>query len=336
MAGFAGPDLAAAVSNAGGLGIVGAHGLSPEELVAAIRRTRELTARPFGVNLLFGADIRKPPDLDAIASETVDAVNKVLNPIRQVVGLDADFDAPAPPRPRVDENLEVAIGARIPVLSFGLGNPGPDIVERCHAAGVMVIAMATTVNDAQSIEAAGVDAVVAQGREAGGHRSHFTKPSDAAYGFTETAELVTACVDALRTPVIAAGGINDSTSIRRALDLGAQGVLLGTRFLATQESLAVASYKQALVVARGGETTISDAASGRYARLIRNTFLDAYPSQAPKLPYGWHGSAAAPIFERARELDDSRYMPLWAGESVDGIDDVPTVADLMRRLIGES
>jgi len=336
MSYFAGPELAIAVSKAGGLGLVGGYSYSIEELTQGIDQIRSETDRPFGVNLLFGGDIRKPCGPGQIAVDTLNAVNAALNPIRSEIDLPPSSDLPTPPSGDTDAKLDALLERKVPVISFGLGDPGAEVVAKCHAAGSFVIAMVSSVEDGLAVAKSGAGAIVAQGSEAGGHRSHFVTPERADDGLTGTMALVPALVDAVRVPVIAAGGISDGKGIAAALTLGAQAALLGTRFLATAESRAVAAYKQALLSASSRDTTVSKAASGRYARLIRNRFLDAYPGSAPTLPYGWHGSAVAPIFDAARSREDAQYMALWAGQSVDGIHDLPPAAELMKRLVAET
>jgi len=157
-----------------------------------------------------------------------------------------------------------------------------------------VIAMVTTATDAQAVEAAGVNAVVAQGADAGGHRAHFVKPASPESGAIGTLALIPQVVDAVRIPGIGAGGIADGRGLVAALALGARGVLMGTRFLATRESMAFATFKKALLEESGDATIVTDVFTGRYARVLRNTFAENNArSGAPVLPFPWHYLAAA-------------------------------------------
>lgn len=332
MGGVAGPELAAAVSNAGGLGILAGHGIEPGELEEGLATLRNLTDRPFGVNLILSADLIDPVDPSL---EVAERVNSRLNPLRKEVGLDAKSGLPSDPSRNVLEKLEILIAARIPVLSIGLGNPGGELVGRCHQKGIKVIAMVATLEDALAVEAAGVDAIVAQGSEAGGHRSHFAKPGDPGFGLVSSMVLIPEIARSVSIPVIAAGGITDGRGLVATLALGAQGVMLGTRFLATQESMANPAYKRAVLDATGSETTITDAASGRYARVIRNRFT-AETLGMPTMPFGWQGSAVAELFERARELEDSEHMALWAGQSCGLVDDLPSAGDVVEKIMDEA
>jgi len=334
MGGIAGPALVAAVSNAGGLGIVAGHGATPAELREAVAETRRLTSRPFGVNLLMPDDLVRPEPSESVQES--DRVQGVLNPMRGAVGVEPKRGLPPAPAADIHEKVEVILEAGVPVFSVGLGNPGAELVARCHARGMRVVAMATQVEDARALAAAGVDAVVAQGGEAGGHQSQFTKARPGA-GQVGTMVLVPEIVDALEVPVIAAGGIVDGRGLVAALALGAQGVLMGTRFLATRESSAVPVYKDAVLAAGSGDTTITDAASGRYARVIRNAFTEEYAqSEAPVLPYAWHTRATADLFQGARDSGDPRYMGLWAGQASGRIQDLPSATEVVARLRAEA
>jgi nitronate monooxygenase len=185
----------------------------------------------------------------------------------------------------LSEAIEVIVEERVPVWSIGLGNPDAAVVERCHRAGILVMAMVCTVDDARAVAASGVDVIVAQGIEAGGHRSTWRKPATAGAASVSTMALVPGIVDAVRQPVVAAGGIVDGRGLAAALTLGAAGVLLGTRFVATKESAAPPRFKQALLAAGSDDTTITDAFSGLYARALRNRFTDEYAASAgPSAP----------------------------------------------------
>ena len=200
-----------------------------------------------------------------------------------------------------------------------------------------MIAMVTTVADAKTVEAAGVDAVVAQGAEAGGHRAHFEKPSSPERGAVGTLALVPQLVDSLRVPVIAAGGIADGRGLVAALALGATGVLLGTRFLATRESMAFAAFKKAVLEDSGEDTSVTDAFTGRYARVLRTAFVEHYArAGAPVLPFPWQYLVAADIYREAVARDHRDYFPLVAGQSVGLINNLPTAVEVVESVIREA
>jgi nitronate monooxygenase len=315
MGGVAGPQLAAAVSGAGGLGIVGSTLTSPEEVRKAIREVRALTDRPFGVNLLLHSDLSPPADVSRIPESVVRAVQSVLNRFRERLGLPASSAPPAPLPDFVPGAIEVILEERVPVFSIGLGNPSPELVKRFHARGAKVIAMVATVEDARTIAASGVDALVVQGHEAGGHRSTWVKRPSPQHADVGTMALVPQVVRAVRTPVIAAGGIANGSGVVAALALGATGALLGTRFVATRESQAADVYKSALVDRDSDSTVVTDAFTGLYARVLRNTFTEEYAaSGAPVLTAAYVQSGwARDIFNAARARKDREYLPMFSG-----------------------
>jgi len=338
MGGVAGPRLAAAVSTAGGLGILGSTMTSPEDVRKVIREVRALTDRPFGVNLLLHSDVSPPADVSRIPESVVRAVQSVLNRFRERLGLPASSAPPAPLPDFAPGAIEVILEERVPVFSIGLGNPSPELVKRFHARGAKVIAMVATVEDARTVAASGVDALVVQGHEAGGHRSTWVKRPSPQHADVGTMALVPQVVRAVRTPVIAAGGIANGSGVVAALALGATGALLGTRFVATRESQAADVYKSALVDRDSDSTVVTDAFTGLYARVLRNTFTEEYAaSGAPVLTAAYVQSGwARDIFDAARARKDREYLPLWAGQSVGMVRDLPAAADVVRTVVEEA
>ena len=334
---IAGPDLVGEVSGAGALGIVAGFMLSADQLRAAIRDVRSRTNRPFGVNLWLSSDLRMAAAAAAPSDESIQAVQAALNPIRATLGLPSVTARPPLPPDLVPSALQVVLDEQVPVLSIAVGSPDQELVAECHRRGIKVIAMVTTVADALTVEAAGVDAVVAQGAEAGGHRAHFEKPPSPERGVVGTLALVPQLVDVLHVPVIAAGGIADGRGLVAALALGATGALLGTRFVATRESLAFAAFKKALLEESGDDTSVTDAFTGRYARVLRTTFVERYGrSGAPVLPFPWQYLVAADIYREAVAGDHRDYFPLVAGQSVGLINNLPTAAEVVDSIIQEA
>jgi len=333
----AGPELAAEVSNAGGLGILAGLLAKGEDLRTQIRRVRELTDRPFGVNLWLHSELRPPIDPAALPQERVAAVQETLNVFRRRLGVAESTARPAPTPDTVDEAFEMILEERVPVWSTGLGEPDAKRIARCHERGIRVIVMVATVEDARRVANAGVDAVVAQGAEAGGHRSFGVKPASREEASVGTMVLVPEIVDAVGVPVIAAGGIADGRGIAAALALGASGVMLGTRFVATKESQAAAFWKGAIVEARGDQTTITDAFTGLYARAIPNAFATGYEaSGAPVLPSLLQSSAAQDVYAASAAQGNRDYFPLLAGQSSALIHDLPGAAEVVRALVAET
>jgi nitronate monooxygenase len=258
MAGCSTVRLAAAASAAGALGSVAGAMLGPDELRAAIREVRALTDAPFAVNLFAPLP---PPSADRVPEWS------------RLTGV----EAPAPPPlPRFADQLAVVIEERVPVFSFTFGVPELSGVESVR------IGTATTVAEAVRLERAGVDMVVAQGYEAGGHRATFAAAVDRS--LVGTLALVPQVVDAVSVPVIASGGIMDGRGIAAALALGAQGVQLGTAFLRCDEAGTSPAHRQAL----SQDTIVTRVLTGRHARAVRTPLVDRLEAAALEPPdYPW-------------------------------------------------
>lgn len=298
------PELAAAVSNAGGLGSLGAAYSQPSAIRDMIRATRALTPRPFGVNLFIPSG--ESPDSAKVAQAWT-----ALAPWRDRYGV-ADA-LPSLALPDFDAQLAVVTEEKPPVFSFAFGTlPGPRIAA-LKAAGIVVVGTATTVPEAERLEADGVDAIVAQGAEAGAHRGTFLGAFDDS--LVGLMALVPAMVDRVRVPVIAAGGIMDGRGVAAALMLGATAVQLGTAFLVAAESGASTAWKQSVLAQTADATRITRAFSGRAARGISNRFMAEIGSRQDELPgfpalnYLTRGIRAA-----AAKAGDAEALSLWAGQ----------------------
>ncbi|WP_067934287.1 NAD(P)H-dependent flavin oxidoreductase [Alicyclobacillus kakegawensis] len=310
QAGMAGglttPELVAAVSNAGGLGTIGGGYLQPEQLRQQIRRVRELTEKPFAVNLFVQPPVQAPDQT------VVTWMNDYLNQMRRELGLP---EQPKATVADVDFEQQAAIVAeeRVPVFSFTFGIPRPDVLRRIQEHSVC-IGTATSVDEAVALQQAGVDALVAQGSEAGGHRGTFLGPEERA--LTGTIALIPQVVDRVQIPVIAAGGIVDGRGLVAALSLGASAVQMGTAFLASPESGAHPLYKQRLIEAEADNTELTRAYSGRLARGIRTEYMRKmaqFTGEIPPYPIQHH--LTRDIREAALERGDPEYMSLWAGQA---------------------
>ena len=324
--GWTTPALAASVAEAGGLGMLAGARITPAQLREQIAETRRRTPRPFGVNFLLAASA--PPEADDSSAPGV------LQEIRRRLGLPAEPTAAAA-AVSVAEGIEIALEADVPVISVAMGSPA-EWIERVHSGGALVMAAATTVAEAEACEAAGADVVVAQGAEAGGHRSTFVPDPFDPVPLVGTMALVPAVVDAVRIPVVAAGGIMDGRGVVAALALGAAGVQLGTRFLLATESGAPPSYRRRLLRGIETETTVTDVYSGRAARALRNAFIRAFVESDTR-PLGWprQGAAALDIY-RASLADDGEWAPLFAGQGVRlGRREQPA-AEIVRELVEEA
>lgn len=307
MAGATTVELAAAVSEAGGLGFLGAAYLSASTIDEVARELRSRTARPFGINLFA------PMQLPASPGEVGRAV-EALTPIHAELGIEPPALAPTPPIPFADQ-LEAVLRSGATVLSFTFGLLPPAAMRRAKDAGLAVIGTATTVEEARQLAAAGVDAVVAQGSEAGGHRGTFDADFEAA--MIGTIALIPAMVDALDVPVIASGGIMDGRGIAAALVLGAQAAQLGTAFLTSDEAGIAEVHKEAILEAHDDATRLTRAFSGRPARGIANRFMELVegdPIEGAILPFPYQNALTRPMRTAAARQGRREYLSLWAGQ----------------------
>lgn len=328
MAGATTPELVAAVSEAGGLGMLAGTRLAPSELREAIRAVRAATDRPFGVNFLLA-----PPE-----EGNTDAapVQRFLDRFRAELGLppgSTELALPPSPMPAL---LEVPFEERVPVFSTALGDPGP-LVARAHAGGARVLAMVTTVEEATRVASEGVDGVVAQGAEAGGHRSTFDLGPADEPPLVGTLALVPQIVDAVSVPVVATGGIVDGRGLAAALALGAAGAQLGTRFLVSRESGAFPGWKETLLRAVETDTVLTRAYTGRPARGVRNRLVDALLAEGPP-PLAWplQALAADDLYTAARERDVPDVAPLLAGQGLRLLKRDQGAADIVEEVVEEA
>jgi nitronate monooxygenase len=337
MAGAAGPELVAAVSSAGGLGILPGLNVPPDTLREQIRRVRTLTHRPFGVNLWLHADMWPPVDVARIPAASVQAVRRTLDGLRAQLGLPPSTAAPTSSPDIVGGAFEVILEERVPIFTAAVGEPTPEMVRRCHAQGTKVAAMVTTARQARAVEGLGVDVIVAQGSEAGGHRSLGTKPEAREAPGVGTLALVPQVVDAVRVPVLAAGGIADGRGLAAVLALGAQGAQIGTRFVATREAMVADFRKKAVLEAESEETAITDVVSGLWSRYIRNAYIAEYEKTgAPVLPVHAQSRFAQDIFDEAARRQDAAWLPLATGQSAGLVRDIPGAADVVHAIVAEA
>lgn len=303
------PALVAAVCEAGGFGSIGAAYLTPPQIATAARSVRERTNRPFGINLFAPLE---PPTPPADPSAAIDRVS----PFFTELGLGRPA-APTPVGSSFDAQLEAALESGASVFSFTLGLLPEAAIEAAKARGMFVMGTATTVEEALRLEAAGVDAIVAQGAEAGGHRATFA--GDFTAGLVGVMSLVPQIVDATALPVVASGGIMDGRGLAAALLLGAQAVQFGTAFLTTEEAGVPRAYKDALLGAAASDTRITRAFSGRPARGIANRFLreiEAAPEPGAILPFPYQNALTRPLRAAAAEQGRADCLSLWAGQGV--------------------
>lgn len=307
--GLSSTTLVAAVSNLGGLGSFGAQGLAPARIREIVADIRLRTDRPFAVNLWVSTE---DPGASEVTAEAFEAALSPLRPFYAELGVEPPRYAP-PTRVRFDEQVEALIDLRVPAFSFVFGVPDPTVLEAARRRGVATIGAATTADEARALEAANVDLVVASGSEAGGHRPSFLRPAEAS--LKGTFALVPQVADAVRIPVIAAGGIADGRAVAAALMLGAQGVQVGTAFLACEESNAAAGHRAALFAPGREQTLLTRGFSGRLARGLRNRLAEQLTHGPRSLPYPVPSELLAPLRAAALARDRVDLVSLWAGQA---------------------
>jgi len=338
MGGVAGSALAAAVCEAGGLGVLAALRLRPEQVEAAIHEIRRKTDKPFGVNIWLHDDVRTPPDPNLIPDDVIRASQSVMNDFRPRFGLEPTLARPDGGPDLVNAALQVMIDEKIPVFSAAIGVPEADLIERFHRAGTKTVAMVATVEDAINATANGADVIVAQGTESGGHRSYGTKREHNDVLGESTLTLVPQVIAEVgeRVPVVAAGGIVDGRGLAAMLALGADGVLLGTRFVATKESLASPRWKERLTTG-DRQTTLTDGFTGQWARVLTSEFTEAWTDAgAIALPGLLQAAAGKDLFGAAKDLDDDQFRPLYAGAGVSSLNDVPGAGDVVHQIVSDA
>ena len=326
MAGAGGtPELAATVSNAGGLGAWGGAYAKPDELAAAMRKIRQQTARPFNINLFAGGygmdrEIDPRPMLEIVAQAH------------------AELGLPAPSLPPLPENpfaaqLDVVLEERPPVFSFTFGVPSPAQMAALKKRDIAVVGTATTVEEARILAQLGVDAIVAQGAEAGAHRGTFAASfEDSMVPLSRLMRDIRAVV---ALPVIASGGIMDARDVAACLSEGAAAVQLGTAFLPCPELGAPPVYKQALLAAEADTTVITRAFSGRPARGLSNRFIAMVAGRERAiLPFRQQNDLTRPMRNAAGLNGVADFISLWAGQGVARSRAMPA-ADLVAALLEE-
>jgi len=341
MGGASVPRLAAAVSNAGGLGVLGAAACSREELREWIREVRSLTDKPFGVDTLLPASVRRDPtdaagagkpsplelvgEYQAFAEEFMrqEGLTKVSRPRRG-----AKADAQGGPmffsKEFFEEQMEVVVEEKVPVYAAGLGNPGP-WMERMRDNGTKVMAVIGSVKHALQVAAAGVDVVVAQGHDGGGHNSPIG-----------TMALIPQVVDAMggRVPVLGAGGIADGRGVAAAMMLGAEGAWVGTAFLATEEAGIQQFQKEVLVESGDADTVVSRSVTGKPARLVRNRWAQAWvDADKQPLPMPFQSMIAGPVLAAASQEQRKDIAPGFAGQGLGLIKAIRPAREVLNDLV---
>jgi nitronate monooxygenase len=329
LGGLSSQRLTAAVSNFGALGSFGAHSLAPSAIQEVIAEIRSLTNKPFAMNLWVSMEDEGAATSDA---EEFERASAHLAPHLEKVGASLPQFSPYQPI-RFEDQARVVLDAKAPVFSFIYGIPPKEILDECHRQGIVTIGTATTPDEAVALERAGVDVVVASGFEAGGHRGSFLRAAEDS--LTGTISLVPQVVDAVEIPVVAAGGIADARGIVAAFALGAEGVQMGTVFLAAEESGASALHREAILSGGASRTSLTRGFTGRLARGIHNQLLEEMnrPGVAV-LPYPLQRGLMRNLAVPAQQAGRSELLALWAGQSA-GIAQHRDVKTLLQSLVNE-
>lgn len=326
MAGATTPEMAAAAANSGALGSLGCAMFTPERIEQEARRTRSLTNRSINLNFF----VHEAPTQDQSKAEKAHAVLASWYEKMDAGDVPEPFEGHFP----FDEAMcDAVIAASPSVVSFHFGLPDAGIVKRVKQAGIVVLSSATSVAEAHWLEQRGVDAVIAQGYEAGGHSGWFLPRG--ASNVAGTMALVPRIVDSVSVPVIAAGGIADGRGIAAALMLGAAGVQIGSAFLTTPESMISAVHKTAILEASGDDTMLSKAFSGRNARTVANDYASEMDKVADWPDFPLVNAMTGPLRKVSAETGKPDAVALWSGQAV-GLNREATTAQTVARLVEET
>ena len=332
MAGPVLSEMVIAVAEAGGLGSMPTAQLTPDQTRAELAKIRQATKKPINLNFFCHRPASADPARDA-------AWRAKLAPFYRELGVDPAAPVPSVNRSPFDDTLcRVIEEFRPEIVSFHFGLPEPALLERVRAAGAVIIASATSADEARWLEARGVQAIIAQGTEAGGHRGNFLAEDPAADCATQagTMALVPQVVDAVKVPVIAAGGIADARGIVAAFALGATAAQSGTAYLFCPEARVPPLHRAALKAAKDNTTALTNVFTGRPARSLVNRAareLGPLSSEAPAFPLA--GNALAPLKASAEAKGSADFSPLWSGQAARLGREMPA-GELTRTLAAEA
>ena len=329
-------QLAAAVSNAGGLGVIGGVAYGPDELRREIRALREATDKPFGVDLLFSENFQQPargdermPGRELVPAQTRDALQRIAE--RLGIEWKEDPNEPRrlsvpPGKSYVGAQMEVVLDEKVPVLASGLGSPGP-WVRDLHAYGAKVIALVGNVRGARRVARDGVDVIVAQGTEAGGHT-----------GKIATLALLPQVIDAVAPiPVVAAGGVADGRALAAVLAMGAIGAWCGTAFLVAEEANQPALQKQRIVDAAAEDTVVTRLYSGKTMRNITNPLIEEWEkSGIQALPMGLQGLLVRDLLYSVRRAGREDLLMNAAGQTAGMVHEIRPARTILEEIVGRA
>ena len=332
VGGVAGAELVAAVSNAGGLGVLGAAGFPPDRLEEQISQIQDLTDRPFGVDILVPSNTAPRPPKSERPKDPRDLLpaeqQQAMESIREGLALP---EARAPradirlPRFTPQDQVDAIVGMKVPVLATGLGNPAP-FSEQVHEAGGVVISLVGNVKNARRVADGGADIVVAQGHDAGGHT-----------GRIGTMALLPQVLDAVSVPVVAAGGIADGRGIAAALAMGCVGVWCGTVFIPTKEANLDDFRKQRILDASEEDTRVTRIYSGKTMRNVTNELIEAWEDSGSRaLPMGLQGLLVADVMESAKQAGREDLLMNAAGQISGLLHEIRPAGEVLEGMVAEA
>lgn len=327
--GFSTPEFAAAISNRGGLGSYGAYTLTPEQILQAGNAIKQLTDKPFNINL-WVSDV--DPTLTGLSPEKTAAIQALFKPYFDELGIPMPELNPAIPS-KFEKQAEAVLQLQPAVFSFIFGVPSAEILRECRKRRIVCVGAATTPEEGAYLEEAGVDAIVAAGFEAGGHRPSFLRKADDS--LTGMFSLVQQLKARVKLPVIAAGGIANGKSIQAALALGADAVQMSTTFLASDECAASPLHKRIIQTNAASHTVLSKSLTGRMGRMVYNRIAAEVPDAMEVLPFPLHNRFLAPLKEAAAAQGRADLVNLWCGQNATGVK-AKSAASIMRELIAEA
>ena len=329
MLGITTPEMIAAIANQGGLGSLPAGGLPPEKTIELIQKTKALTQAPFAVNLFTNPLPEKPNKL--VFESMQDLLEKIC------IENHLDFERLAFDSLKFysyTDQIDCLLSERIPIVSFTFGTLDSISIKAFKQQGTFLIGTATCLEEAEILEEIGIDVIIAQGIEAGGHRGTFLH--NQSLPMIGSMLLVPQLANKIRKPILAAGGINNGPTIKTAFMLGAKGVQIGTAFIASDESAAMSAYKEALQNAKDIDIVLTKAFSGRWARGIKNKFMTAIEKSGIQIPeFPIQGSLTLPIRIKAQQQNNKEFTTLWAGQSA-ATSEMKPAADIFIKLVKEA
>lgn len=324
-------NLVAEVSNSGGLGMIGAGYLTPIQTREQIREIKQLTSKPFGINLFV-------PKEFTVAEYQVKSANQALRSIHEQLNSQTIDSCEITEFNTVFENfmeqIKVVIEEKVPICSFTFGIPSKEVIDELKKIGIILLGTATTVSEAVENEKAGMDIVVVQGSEAGGHRGNFiTEDQDSLVGLMS---LIPQVVDEVSIPVVSAGGIMDGRGLIASICLGAKGVQMGTAFLTCNESGAHKVHKESILNANEDQIVLTRSFSGKRARGIKNRFIVEMQNNEASFPdFPVQNSLTQTIRKASSSQNNQDFMSLWCGQSP-RLAKKQTVESLIKNIITEA